>query len=350
MLTESADDPMRPPPRAPGWEPDDEEGEGEDDEDDENDVPEVEVHPTGLGRRVYPVPMAPARLEQLSVLWDDVLLFTKLEYDEGDPSEPPEHGHSNDDEKGTLMRYELGSGRLTSLIDDVLEYALSADLGTMAALLDESGDYALRAFEAGAKPPEQDDDDNDVDADTPGALSGLVDVDGRVTLSVDARHEWRQMFYEGWAATAAKVHPSCVEGLDMEMVLRAYAPLLARVGCVEELHDLMNEMQGELGASHAGVGPADSDEDVEGTQGFLGVSTAWDATRHGWRITRALRGSPWDERAAPPLARPGGAAEGDVLLAINGRRLMQVPVASGTVRRRVAVGRSVLSAPHAPCP
>ena len=155
----------------------------------------------------------------------------------------------------------------------------------------------------------------------PGALSGLIDLDARLYLSFDARREWHQMFYEAWAATERKIHASCKAGLDMGAILRAYEPLLARVGGVGELHDLMNEMQAELGVSHAGVAPAEDGGDIEGTQGFLGVHTAWDETRGAWRIVHCLRGAQWDERAAPPLSRPGGAREGEFLTAINGRRL-----------------------------
>jgi hypothetical protein len=53
------------------------------------------------------------------------------------------------------------------------------------------------------------------------------------------------MFHEAWAATVRHAHPSCLEGLDPDSVLAAYAPLLPRVSCALELRDLMHEMQGE---------------------------------------------------------------------------------------------------------
>jgi hypothetical protein len=50
------------------------------------------------------------------------------------------------------------------------------------------------------------------------------------------------------------------------------------VSCAEELHDLMNEMQAEIGASHAGVSYGEGgEEEDEGQHGFLGVVTTWDA-------------------------------------------------------------------------
>ena len=207
-------------------------------------------------------------------------------------------------------------------MEGVVEVAVSADAGTMCVLLDEGGERVLRAFEAGAKPPDEDEDEGEIDPDRPGDLSGLVDLDGRVVLEVDLRREWAQMFHEAWAATEAKVHPSVLEGVDMAAIREAYSPLLGRVNCLHELLDLLGEMQAELGASHAGAAPAEEEGgDGDGMQGFLGAETEWDAGAGGWRLTRCLRGLPWDERFAPPLARAGAPAEGDVLTAVNGRRL-----------------------------
>ena len=164
MLSDSAADPMRPPPRPPGWEAEDEEGEEGEPPDDE--VPEVVVHQAGLAQRLLPVPVPPARLEQLSVLWDDTLIFTQLRQGDDDPSEPPEAASGGaQEDHGTMMRYDLGSGRMTSLVEGVVEYTLSADLATVCMMVDEGGELSVRVFEAGSKPADQDDDDEDIDPD-----------------------------------------------------------------------------------------------------------------------------------------------------------------------------------------
>ena len=164
MLIDSAADPMRPPPRPPGWEAEDDQDDDEEEPDDE--IPEVVVQQAGLAQRLLPVPLPPARLEKLSVLWDDVLIFTQLHHGEDDPSEPPEAaGGGGPEDEGTMMRYDLSSGRVTSLVEGVIEYTLSADLATVCMMVDEGGELSVRAFEAGSKPPEQDDDDEDIDPD-----------------------------------------------------------------------------------------------------------------------------------------------------------------------------------------
>ena len=100
MLSSAAQDPMRPPPRPPGWDPEDEEGEEDEDEDE---VPEVKVQQNGLSRRIIAVPVGAARMEKLSVLWDDVLIYTQLA---ARPEEGPRgvSEEEEEEEKGTMMR------------------------------------------------------------------------------------------------------------------------------------------------------------------------------------------------------------------------------------------------------
>ena len=103
------------------------------------------------------------------------------------------------------MRHDLGTGKTTELSRDVLDWSLSADLYTMVLLLDEEGESRVRVFEAGAKPADEDDDEEEIDLEEPGAASGLVDVEGRVVLRAGGPCEWRQMFGDGWAATLRQV-------------------------------------------------------------------------------------------------------------------------------------------------
>lgn len=233
------------------------------------------------------------------------------------------------EERGTLMRLTLGGGGVQplELVKDVLEFKVSADLSTVAIRCDEDGEQRLRCFAAGERAPETDDDDQEVDADEPGAASGLVPLSARASLYSDPLRDWRQMFAEAWAATARLCHPSVLEGIDHAAVLRAYGGILSRVCCAPELRDLMHQMQTELGASHASVAPpeedeCDGDDELEGQQGFLGVSNlTWDDGLRGWRIGRLISGASWD--AGAPLAATLGArvTEGDCIVAINQHRL-----------------------------
>ena len=98
----------------------------------------------------------------------------------------------------------------------------SSDLSTVALLKDEDDMCTLRVHKAGEKPLEEDDDDEEIDPDAPGEASGLVDVEGRVLLQVHTRREWRQMFYESWAAAVRHIHPCVRDAIDASAVLSVY--------------------------------------------------------------------------------------------------------------------------------
>jgi hypothetical protein len=228
-----------------------------------------------------------------------------------------------------LMKLVLGSASpAVRLHEGVAELSISADLGTMALRMDEGGDTRIRAFAAGGGLPEGEDDDREPDPDIPGPESGLVAVSARVGLRVRPAVEWKQLFDEAWGATARRAHPSVLAGIDMVAVGRAHAPALARVWCAEEARNVMREMQSELGASHADVcPPEEADGGVGGgadgpepAMGHLCAVFEWDARAGAWRVSQISEGAPWDETAAGSLAAAGG-REGDLLLAIDGRRL-----------------------------
>lgn len=123
MLTDDARDPLRPPPRPPGWQPEDDEPSDEED-DEPPPVPPVRVQAAGIERRVVAVPAPPGRMSKVAALYDDTLVFTQLASAEGDGrrAEPEE------EEAGAMVRYALGSGQRTELMQDVLHFTLSADL------------------------------------------------------------------------------------------------------------------------------------------------------------------------------------------------------------------------------
>ena len=90
-----------------------------------------------------------------------------------------------------------------------------------------------------------------------------------------------------------------------------------RLGSHDDLVDLLWELHGELGTSHAYVRPAAVTENGSNGQGRLGADLAFTAA--GWEITRILAGESSDPLATSPLTRPGADAKaGDILLAIDG--------------------------------
>jgi tricorn protease len=110
--------------------------------------------------------------------------------------------------------------------------------------------------------------------------------------------------------------------VDWEAVLLRYAPLVERVNCRSEFADLVWEMQGELGTSHAYDIGGDYREAPNYPIGFLGADFDWDEAAGGYRISRFLRGDPWAENEACPLRAPGvQLEEGNLIKEVNGQRL-----------------------------
>ncbi len=98
-----------------------------------------------------------------------------------------------------------------------------------------------------------------------------------------------------------------------------YRPLLDRIASADDLHDVLWELQGEMGSSHTGVLPPGSGGDPALAQCLLGadLERAEDGT---WRIARILPGESSVIGARSPLAAPGvAAAPGDLIVAVDGR-------------------------------
>ena len=131
---------------------------------------------------------------------------------------------------------------------------------------------------------------------------------------------------------------------------QVYRPMLARVASHDELLDMLDEMLGELGASHAYMSPPDGDDgddDGDGRQGSLGVNVEWDVNHSAWRIVHIVRGDASDDRAASPLSRPAvGAAVGDYLIAVNQIRLSLAMPPEMALRR--LAGREHMTPPSIP--
>jgi tricorn protease len=100
-----------------------------------------------------------------------------------------------------------------------------------------------------------------------------------------------------------------------------YRPLLDRITTESEFTDVLWEIFGELGTSHAYAYPPPGGTSAaagDPAPGLLGADIERDAD--AWRVTRVVRGDTSDPRARSPLAAPGaGIGAGDVLLAVDGR-------------------------------
>jgi tricorn protease len=134
-----------------------------------------------------------------------------------------------------------------------------------------------------------------------------------------------------------------MSGVDWDGVLDAYRPLLDRIRGADDFADLLWEVFGELGTSHAYVLKAGasyfSTSSGPAAVGQLGADISRDGNGH-WIVDRVLPGESSDPRARSPLAAPGVAVRaGDELVAVDGQPVDPVrgpwPLLAGTAGKPV---------------
>eukprot|EP01134_Creolimax_fragrantissima_P000721 CFRG0721T1 len=275
-----------------------------------------------IGNRVLALPVPTRRYGQLVGLKERCLMYTTF----SDSSLPVGFDEDSDDEckgndslgvheTGQLRRFDMRDLHETPIMEgsDVSWFTLSHDLATMLVF----SDGELRCVAAG----ESGNDDDNVDSDVPSRLSGLVDVD-RLVLDIDPCSEWIQMYLETWRAMRDKYYRADMRGVDWEAKRDLYLPLLRRASCRSEVSDIITELQSEMSTSHAFEYGGDYTDRRFSRPGRLGADFVWDEEYKGYALTHIVKGDIWHEKNGGPLAKPNvGVRKGDVLVAINRRRL-----------------------------
>jgi tricorn protease len=165
--------------------------------------------------------------------------------------------------------------------------------------------------------------------------TGFVDP-GRVKEEVDPDHEWPQMIRDAHRLQRDHFWRAPDEAL-LRTAERARDEALAavpRLSTRSELSDVLVSMLGAWGTSHAYEVGGDLPSVPSRRLGSLGADVSWDEALGGWRIDRILAGDPGTDRTSPLLA-PGACVEvGEVILAVDGRRVtLDRPLAAWLVDR-----------------
>jgi len=260
----------------------------------------------GIQRRILAFPVPDGLYGRISGTKDGGVLYSRYLL-EGALHRSPNQGKSKS--KGSLWTYNFSDQKEEMLITGMGDFQVSRDGET---LIYQDG-YKLRVVKAGEKPTD--------DESTPSRKSGWIDLN-RVRVSVDPSAEWRQMFREAWRLQRDQFWTEDMSQVDWLEVYDRYLPLVDRVGSRAEFSDLMWEMQGELGTSHAYEYGGDYRLEPDYAQGFLGADFTYHSETGGWEIVRIHSGDSWDPKADSPLNQPGvGLKVGDILVAISGIKL-----------------------------
>ncbi|MFQ5855999.1 MAG: S41 family peptidase [Anaerolineae bacterium] len=266
----------------------------------------VEIDLDGITDRLLAFPVPAGRYGQIRGIKGKAL-FTSYPVagtlsDSRDPNSTPPA-------RGRLEVYDFEEQSQEALIDGITSFDVSLNAKT---LIYRSGNR-LRVLKAGAKP--------DHNSRSPSRKSGWLDL-YRIKVSVEPQAEWEQMYREAWRLQRDQFWTEDMSGVDWPAVYQRYLPLVRRVATRSEFSDLMWEMQGELGTSHAYEYGGDYPPEPAYDQGFLGADLRYDPDTGDWHVTHIVRGDVWDEQTSSPLAKPGiNVKPGDRLIAVNGRKV-----------------------------
>ena len=257
----------------------------------------------GIERRVAAFPVHEGRYGRIVATRRHVL-WTSLPI-------PGAHGRGGHKESpGRLEAFDFETMRAETWVERADEFALSADGSTLVV---RDGKKML-AFDASRKPEKKDDE-------APSRASGRIDL-ARVRVAVEPRAEWQQMLREVWRLQRDQFWVEDMSGVDWRAVYERYAPLLARIATRGELSDLIWEMQGELGTSHAYESGGDHRKPPSLALGHLGADLRLAADGESYLIEHIVRGDAWEAAADSPLNAIGALAKsGERIVAVNGQKV-----------------------------
>ena len=133
-----------------------------------------------------------------------------------------------------------------------------------------------------------------------------------VRVKVDREKELAQMFDEAWRAMRDGFYDPNMHGYNWNAIRAKYLPLLPQVVDNEELADLINELIGELNASHMGAFPRRSGSDYQTR--LLGIELTPDEESGRHRVSLIYEEGPADKDFV-------NLKVGDYVLAINGTEI-----------------------------
>ena len=266
------------------------------------------IEPDGLARRVAAFPVPEGRYGQIAGVAKGKVVWTSLPI-------AGAHGRGgHKDSPGRLEVWDFAAAELKTLLPQADSFSLAADLHTLLVRTNTAQGAQLRAIDAAQAV----DDKPAAEDSKPSRKSGHIDL-ARLRVAVEPAQEWAQMLHEVWRLQRDNFWVSDMSGVDWQAMLERYAALLPRVATRGELSDLIWEMQGELGTSHAYEMGGDHRKPPAVALGHL-ASELRPGSSGSWEIASTVQGDPWDKAADSPLNAVGVQAKpGERIVAVGGQ-------------------------------
>ena len=143
----------------------------------------------------------------------------------------------------------------------------------------------------------------------PGAVRRRVNFTAKVHINKSA--EWAEMFGDAWRTMKYRFYDQRMHGFDWDAARAKYQPLVEFVGDRYELLNIINEMIGELNASHTGAAPGPGSRENALQTAHLGLDLEPDDVAGRYKVTYIYEDGPADKDWVKVKV-------GDYLIAIDG--------------------------------
>ena len=161
-----------------------------------------------------------------------------------------------------------------------------------------------------------------LDASAGGGKPTTVSTGG-LTVTVNPRNEWRQIFNDVWRLNRDFFYEPTMHGVNWPKMREHYGTMIEDCVNREDVAFVYGEMISELNIGHAYVSnPGDTEGGGKSVSvGLLGCDFELVKVGDvkGYKVSRIIEGGPWDVDARGPLSQPGiDVKVGDFILAVNG--------------------------------
>ncbi len=260
------------------------EGDGESDADDDR----VRIDFDGLHQRILALPVESGGYGELAAGEAG-----KLHYLRSRPA-----GRFGGGGGGDLVVFDLDSREETVLLSGVFGFSLSAD--GKKVLYAGRNDFGIAP--AGAK----------IDR------AATAMPTGKLTVRIDPRAEWKQIFDEVWRINRDYFYDPGMHGADWPAMAEKYSGFLADVGTRDDLNRVLRWMCSEIAVGHHRVGGGDRRNDPDRVGGGL-LGADFEIADGRYRFAHVLGGLNWNPELRAPLTEPGvSVVAGEYLLAVDG--------------------------------
>ncbi|HNG94717.1 MAG TPA: PDZ domain-containing protein, partial [Acidobacteriota bacterium] len=255
--------------------------------DEKKEPPKVTIDVEKINQRILALPIPARNFIDLFTGKDNLVYLAEFSTDVQSPGI-------------TLHKFDMQKRKLDKVLDGVTGWTLSANGEKL--LYGQGPAWFIAAIDQPIKPGE-----------------GKLKTED-LTVYVDPRAEWNQMYRETWRIERDFFYDPNYHGLDIKATEKKYQPYVNGLVHRADLNYLFQEMLGELTVGHLYVSGGDTPDPKRVPGGLLGADYTIENGRY--RFARVFDGENWNPQLKAPLTQPGvNVVAGEYLLAVNGREL-----------------------------